>query len=234
MDDSKWYRKSCDIALKVNLALAEGKMTKQALAARLGVSPQYVSKIVKGGENLTLETISKLEEALGIPLSDEAPRSFRRETVSFSSASFVNWAACSVNPAMKIRKALVFESNIPASPEAEKLRIAYLTRTAPDTAAEKLDIACLVQYQYDSRLCLDADVTLSFSVPQLANYLRPAGEGRFDCEERMLGEVLLETCSAARGLVAALLSPTSLRAFPLPGFGAAALMESNSFAEEIR
>ena len=34
----------------------------------IGVSPQYVNKIVKGKENLTLDTISKLEQALGIKL----------------------------------------------------------------------------------------------------------------------------------------------------------------------
>jgi ribosome-binding protein aMBF1 (putative translation factor) len=35
------------------------------------VSPQQINKIVKGQENLTLETISKLEIALNIQLIDE-------------------------------------------------------------------------------------------------------------------------------------------------------------------
>jgi transcriptional regulator with XRE-family HTH domain len=43
-------------------------MSQKELAERIGVSPQQVSKIVKGNENLTLETISKLEAALGVPL----------------------------------------------------------------------------------------------------------------------------------------------------------------------
>jgi len=30
------------------------------------VSPQYVSKLVKGEENLTIDTITKLQEILGI------------------------------------------------------------------------------------------------------------------------------------------------------------------------
>lgn len=34
----------------------------------MDVSPQYVNKIVKGKENLSLETIAKIEEALGISL----------------------------------------------------------------------------------------------------------------------------------------------------------------------
>lgn len=34
----------------------------------MGVSPQQISKIVKGNENLTLETIVKLEKCLGAKL----------------------------------------------------------------------------------------------------------------------------------------------------------------------
>lgn len=41
-------------------------MTQSELATKVGVSPQQVSKIVKGKENLSLETITKLEAALGI------------------------------------------------------------------------------------------------------------------------------------------------------------------------
>ena len=38
------------------------------LAEEMGVTPQYISKVVKGKENLTLETIAKIEEVLGIKL----------------------------------------------------------------------------------------------------------------------------------------------------------------------
>ncbi len=37
----------------------------------MNVSPQQISKIVKGQENLTLETISNLEIALGIQIIEE-------------------------------------------------------------------------------------------------------------------------------------------------------------------
>jgi len=37
----------------------------------MNISPQQISKIVKGQENLTLETISNLEIALGIQIIDE-------------------------------------------------------------------------------------------------------------------------------------------------------------------
>lgn len=49
--------------------MRELKMTQQSLAAKTGYTQQYISKILKGKENLTLETISRLEEALGISLA---------------------------------------------------------------------------------------------------------------------------------------------------------------------
>ena len=72
MEANDWTRKSSLIALKVNAALDRLKLTKQELASRLGVSPQYVSRIVKGGENLTLETVARLEKALGTVLLDDS------------------------------------------------------------------------------------------------------------------------------------------------------------------
>jgi len=69
-DNSHWLKYSQKIALKVLRALREKKMTQKQLAQTLNVSPQYINKIVKGKENLTLETISKLEQALGISLID--------------------------------------------------------------------------------------------------------------------------------------------------------------------
>lgn len=61
-----WLRKSKRIAVKVLMALKEQNMTQKDLAEKMKVSPQYINKIVKGGENLTIETITKLEDILGI------------------------------------------------------------------------------------------------------------------------------------------------------------------------
>jgi ribosome-binding protein aMBF1 (putative translation factor) len=68
-----WLNKSADIALKVLRALREKGMTQKDLAEKLNVSPQQVSKMVKGKENLTLETISKLEYVLGVALISTNP-----------------------------------------------------------------------------------------------------------------------------------------------------------------
>lgn len=61
-----WMKYSMQIALKVRSKMREDKITQCSLAAKLGCSQQYVSLILKGKENLTLETIAKLEAALGI------------------------------------------------------------------------------------------------------------------------------------------------------------------------
>ena len=63
-----WLKKSAKIAIKINRALRDQKMSQKDLAVKLGVSAQQVNKILKGRENLKLETISKLENALKIEL----------------------------------------------------------------------------------------------------------------------------------------------------------------------
>lgn len=63
-----WLKHSRKIAIKVLGTLRESGIKQKELAEMLNVSPQQINKIVKGKENLTLETISKLELALGISL----------------------------------------------------------------------------------------------------------------------------------------------------------------------
>jgi len=74
-EEADWYRKnigwlkrSSKIAFHILRELDEQGISQKELASRMEVSPQYVNKIVKGKENLSLETISKIEEALGITL----------------------------------------------------------------------------------------------------------------------------------------------------------------------
>jgi transcriptional regulator with XRE-family HTH domain len=63
-----WIRKSTDIALSIMDALDDLGWNKARLAKELGVSPQQVSKYVRGEENFKLETICKLEKVLGVEL----------------------------------------------------------------------------------------------------------------------------------------------------------------------
>lgn len=67
-ENEEWLNISAKIALKVLQKLRKDNLSQKELAERMNVSPQQISKIVKGGENLTLETICKLEKALDIKL----------------------------------------------------------------------------------------------------------------------------------------------------------------------
>jgi plasmid maintenance system antidote protein VapI len=64
----EWLKKSASIAVSVLDALKTQNLSQKDLAARMNVSTQQISTIVKGQENLTLETISNLETALGTSL----------------------------------------------------------------------------------------------------------------------------------------------------------------------
>lgn len=66
--NKEWQSHSRKIASKILVTLREKGMKQNQLAKIIGVSAQQVNKIVKGRENLTLETISKLESALEIKL----------------------------------------------------------------------------------------------------------------------------------------------------------------------
>lgn len=61
-------RESQQIAIKVLAKLDELSWTQKDLAKALEVSPQQVTKIVSGKENLTIETQIKLQNILGIPV----------------------------------------------------------------------------------------------------------------------------------------------------------------------
>lgn len=54
--------------MKILLQMKQLGLTQNALAERMNCSQQYVSKILKGKENMSLETLTKLENALGICL----------------------------------------------------------------------------------------------------------------------------------------------------------------------
>lgn len=69
-DNHAWLEKSAMIAIKILRAISDQGISQKKLADKMDVSAQYINKIVKGSENLSLETISKLEMHLGIQLID--------------------------------------------------------------------------------------------------------------------------------------------------------------------
>ena len=77
-DSKDWVQKSFRIAILILREIRRQKdinsMTQKKLAEAMDVSPQYISKVVKGKENLTLETITKVEQVLGIKLIEIATK----------------------------------------------------------------------------------------------------------------------------------------------------------------
>lgn len=67
-DNRDMLRESQNIAFKVLIRLDELKWSQKDLAKAMDVSPQQVNKIVKGKENLTIETQIKIQTILNIPL----------------------------------------------------------------------------------------------------------------------------------------------------------------------
>lgn len=61
-------RASRDIAHKILDRLEELGWSQKQLAEVLAVSPQYISKMVKGKENFTLETLVKVQNILDLPI----------------------------------------------------------------------------------------------------------------------------------------------------------------------
>lgn len=61
-------RESQAIAMKVLDKLDEPGWSQVRLAKEMGVSPQQITKIVSGKENLTLDTQVRLQEILNIPI----------------------------------------------------------------------------------------------------------------------------------------------------------------------
>ena len=66
--DESWLELSFSIALKVLRYLRANKISQKKLAEQLGWSPQYLGKVLKGNENLTLETICKIQNTTGLTL----------------------------------------------------------------------------------------------------------------------------------------------------------------------
>ncbi|MDR1897751.1 MAG: helix-turn-helix domain-containing protein [Prevotellaceae bacterium] len=74
--NKSWLRHSQFIAMLMLDKMEELGLTRQDIASEMHVSQQYVDRILKGGENISLETLAKIEDILHIniliPATDEA------------------------------------------------------------------------------------------------------------------------------------------------------------------
>ena len=69
--NKEWLRYSQMIAMKMLDRMEELGLTQKMLAERMGCSQQYVSKVLRGKENLSLETLCKIENALDLHIVQE-------------------------------------------------------------------------------------------------------------------------------------------------------------------
>lgn len=69
-ENANWLQLSATIALKIRKLLRQQGMTQVDLAARLGVTPPQVSKLLSGKINFELKTLVSIQNALGKPVID--------------------------------------------------------------------------------------------------------------------------------------------------------------------
>lgn len=65
-ENASWLRWSRQVALAIIDYMQANKLKRADLAKQLGVSPQYVSKLLSGTENLSFKSIANIEARLGI------------------------------------------------------------------------------------------------------------------------------------------------------------------------
>lgn len=63
-----WTQYSQCIASIMSERMSELGLTQQMLAEKMNCTQQYISKVLKGKKNMSLETICKIENALGIEI----------------------------------------------------------------------------------------------------------------------------------------------------------------------
>ena len=71
-DNEFWLTYARHITLQVLRRMEEQSVTQVELARRMGCTQQYVSNLLKGSSNMTLETIGRLEKALNLDILHSA------------------------------------------------------------------------------------------------------------------------------------------------------------------
>ena len=71
-ENASWLRRSRRVAYAIMDYMQECHLSRNDVAEKLEVSPQYVSKILSGKVNFSFKTISEIEERLGIEVFQAA------------------------------------------------------------------------------------------------------------------------------------------------------------------
>ncbi|MFS2858479.1 helix-turn-helix domain-containing protein [Bacteroides xylanisolvens] len=67
-DKRNWSQCSRAIAAVMSRRMSELGLTQRMLAERMDCTQQYISKVLKGQKNMSLETLCKIENALDIEI----------------------------------------------------------------------------------------------------------------------------------------------------------------------
>ena len=67
-DKRDWTQYSRAIAVLMSKRMSELGLTQKMLAEKMNCTQQYISKMLKGQKNMSLETISKIENTLSIEI----------------------------------------------------------------------------------------------------------------------------------------------------------------------
>lgn len=67
-ENPEWLKWSRDVALSLIDNMETNGINRNGLAERLGVTPQYVSKILSGKVNFSFKSIAEIENKLSIKL----------------------------------------------------------------------------------------------------------------------------------------------------------------------
>ena len=70
--NKSWLRYSQRIAMLMLDKMEELGLTQKSVAEKMGCSQQFISRVLKGTENLSIETISKIESALDLQILEPA------------------------------------------------------------------------------------------------------------------------------------------------------------------
>lgn len=65
-ENASWLRWSRQLAVTLIGYMQDNGLKRADLASKLNVSPQYVSKLLSGTENLSFKSIANIEDKLGI------------------------------------------------------------------------------------------------------------------------------------------------------------------------
>lgn len=93
-ENEDWLDISFEIAIRIGSTLSANKKanvypkTQVELAEAMGCSAQYINKLLRGQENLQIETICKIGRILGISLI-EVPKIEINQTMSFNDLNVI-------------------------------------------------------------------------------------------------------------------------------------------------